>query len=355
MSENIAQDPRTNRQIDNNPQTGAYRVPNAAQQPRNYTETPLSEAAGVHFAANEEQAKEEGGYFPDHIPGHVVADPDNAAAREVIPGHQKKPNWVRWGGAGLIAAIGIGGTAYGVGYLKTKGEYDAINDLHNSEPSVSAPINSAATAEQVVERSDVLSPETVQAISEFDSKRHLMLDKILGLFAQDNFTMDNYHMYEGRTIELASEDMSPTAILDRNAAKNTFLTTNPDHQQALAQIDIAARPGTRAYQNFADRINSINAGTAPISADEDILIQSKYFEDGTFYDTSGNAVVSASDTPTQVISAMSQRERTNTVFTFQWDKDQTGTTGDWRLITAAEKPDDLGYVDPLRVNEVTVQ
>ena len=127
MSENIAQDPRTNRQIDNDPQTEAYRVPNAAQQPRNYTETPLSEAVGVHFAANPEQSESDGSYFPDRIPSHVVANPDHAAAREVVPSpNNKRSPWVVRSIA-AVAAVGVGAGIFA--YASAKGKNEAYEQV----------------------------------------------------------------------------------------------------------------------------------------------------------------------------------------------------------------------------------
>ncbi|MFZ2545329.1 MAG: hypothetical protein WAW80_05105 [Candidatus Saccharimonadales bacterium] len=46
---------------------------------------------------------------------------------------QDIPRWVKWGGAGLVAAIGIGGAAYGIGYLGAKGQLDAVRGASGSD------------------------------------------------------------------------------------------------------------------------------------------------------------------------------------------------------------------------------
>lgn len=140
MSERIDQDPNINTPDANDVATEAFRVPNTAQQPRTYTETPLREAVGVHFAASEEERDSEGSYFPDHIPSHVIANPDHAAAREVVPSpDNQKKSYLKRGLAILAGAAVLGGGGILVG--KALGKNEAYENVLADQPSTSTMAN----------------------------------------------------------------------------------------------------------------------------------------------------------------------------------------------------------------------
>ncbi len=76
---------------------------------------------------------------PDHVPRGLVENPDAGGAREVVPNANKKTSWVKRGIATVVAVGAVGAGAYGIGYLKTKGEVDAINDAMGGDVTTSAP------------------------------------------------------------------------------------------------------------------------------------------------------------------------------------------------------------------------
>ena len=199
-----------------------------------------------------------------------------------------------------------------------------------------------------------LSPEAVMLIQNFDSNRQTYLNNIKALLQKDGWDLNYYQIYIGRSIEAASPSMSPQAILDRDAAKENDLTSNPNHPQALAQVEMAAQPASRAYSMLSSRITDPNAVEA--SSDENKVISSKYFENGTFLDPkTGNSVVSAENTPTMIIGNMSERYRTNAVAVFQFDRSADGKVGDWRLVNSADgKNVDFGWIDPMHVDQVQI-
>lgn len=77
--------------------------------------------------------------IPDYVPRGVIENPNAGGAREVVPGADKKTSWVRRGIAATVAVGAVGAAAYGIGYLKTKGEVDAFNDARGGDVTTSAP------------------------------------------------------------------------------------------------------------------------------------------------------------------------------------------------------------------------
>lgn len=76
---------------------------------------------------------------PPHVPQGLVENPDAGGAREVVPNADKKPSWIKRGIAATVAVGAVGAAAYGIGYLKTKGEVDALNDARGGDVTTSAP------------------------------------------------------------------------------------------------------------------------------------------------------------------------------------------------------------------------
>lgn len=334
MTRSIDQDPHSNRSYDDSP----TQFINRAQYPEAFTGTPLHQAAGQYFPTYADHPR-----FPNVIPSHVVNNPDNAAAREIVPGTDKKPSWMKRGLAALVAVGALGAGAYGIGYLKTKGEVDAINDAMGNDRT--------ASAVEVLTEKPFLSQEAIEVKDEFDATRTQVLDEIKQDFIRDKYDLDYYGIYTNRTIQEASPNMSPQAILDRDSGKEHFLTSKPD-SIALEELEFAAQPNSDAYRELAARINDPEALAA--SSDELTLISSKYFENGIFVDpNTGETVVAAENTPTQIIGAMGTRTRKNVVITFQYDKSLDGTTGDWRAVNIAREGE-TGWTDPMNVDQVTI-
>ncbi len=69
----------------------------------------------------------------------AAGNPEGAAAREIIPTEKTDKNpWTRRGIAAIVGAGVLGVGFYGFGFLKTKGEIDAANTLHNSDQKQSS-------------------------------------------------------------------------------------------------------------------------------------------------------------------------------------------------------------------------
>lgn len=93
------------------PHAETPQTPSPAQipNPRGYTETPLKEAAGVHFPKTADE-------MPNHIPHDVIVDPNNTSAREQLPPRvsskdRKKAHPLAKGIA--IGAIGAAAAGFG--------------------------------------------------------------------------------------------------------------------------------------------------------------------------------------------------------------------------------------------------
>lgn len=74
----------------------------------------------------------------------IVASPSQSnipqqARREIIPSTDESPSWIKRGIAAVVAAGAVGAGAYGIGYLKTKGEVDALKDASGGNTTTSAP------------------------------------------------------------------------------------------------------------------------------------------------------------------------------------------------------------------------
>ena len=112
-------------------------VPNVAQQPEAFRRTSLGEVAGRRFPTDADHPDFPDPRYPGIIPPDVAANPDNAAAREVIPTDAKK-GWGRYVaiGAAGITALGVGGWVFGFG--KTHGEMTALNSELGADKLTSA-------------------------------------------------------------------------------------------------------------------------------------------------------------------------------------------------------------------------
>jgi hypothetical protein len=121
-----------------------------AQRAEAFTSTPLHEAAGRHFAQRATDPR-----FHNHIPAHVIANPDNAAAREIVPGSPNNPNVPKShrGRNTLIAlaATGVmGAGAIGVYSAIEEGSERAVEKMFPNKDDTTSQINEAPTPPEYV-------------------------------------------------------------------------------------------------------------------------------------------------------------------------------------------------------------
>lgn len=120
--------------VDDAPTEPILRAPNPLQESVRFVNTDLEKAIDNRLLENMSEDGDLG--IPDRIPQHVIDNPDAGGARE-LP--DKKPSWIKRGIAATVAVGAVGAAAYGIGYLKTKGEVDALNDARGGDVTTSAP------------------------------------------------------------------------------------------------------------------------------------------------------------------------------------------------------------------------
>lgn len=120
--------------VDDAPTEPILRAPNPLQESVRFVNTDLEKAIDNRLLKNMSEDGDLG--IPDRIPQHVIDNPDAGGARE-LP--DKKPSWIKRGIAATVAVGAVGAAAYGIGYLKTKGEVDALNDARGGDVTTSAP------------------------------------------------------------------------------------------------------------------------------------------------------------------------------------------------------------------------
>lgn len=123
--------------VDDAPTEPILRAPNPLQESVRFVNTDLEKA--VQERALKNMGEDGSLNIPDHVPRSLVENPNAGGAREVVPGADKKTSWVKRGIAATVAVGAVGAAAYGIGYLKTKGEVDAFNDARGGDVTTSAP------------------------------------------------------------------------------------------------------------------------------------------------------------------------------------------------------------------------
>lgn len=112
--------------------------PSPNQKPKLYVNTSLADAYENRLLNGMDPEDDSLNLnIPDHPPRSLVENPKAGGAIE-LPEKKKSP-WVKRGIATAVAIGAVGAGAYGLGYLKTKGEVDAIKDAMGSDRSTSAP------------------------------------------------------------------------------------------------------------------------------------------------------------------------------------------------------------------------
>lgn len=264
----------------------------------------------------------------NHAPNATGTTPNNLYAQDTESNPNNRPNKSHRGaiiGITAAAAAGLVGGVVGLSALASNGE---------ANPS-SAPRDPTETG-----TSQTISPEIAALQQEFDANREAILADIKKRFQDDNWDLNNFKIYtdgngNDRSIEPASRAMSIQAMVDRNAAKNTFLTEMSDRQQAKADVGLIDQPGTSAASNMEYTIDNTTPGKP--SADEEDVISYKEFTNGSLYDSYGNLIVAAHNTPTRAVAEQSSRARTSAVFTYQWQTTPDGKNGEWRVVSVAQK------------------
>ncbi len=305
--------------VDDAPTEPILRAPSPFHVPVLHPGTSLEKAVDKRFLKNMSEDGDLG--IPDRIPQHVLDDPDAGGAKE-LPDQKraKKFSLARRGIAAVGIAAGVVGVFHAIG---------SSNEDFDAGDRADAGISGEAKPGQEVQ--SVLAPETVTLIQEFDARRSQILTEIVDRFKADGYTADDYLPYTGRTIEAASPTMSPQAIVDRMSAKEYFLTSNPNREEARTQVQLEARPGTPAYNAVENSIDhSIKVGLP--SSDEEGALWDKEFSTGALVGPNGDIIVTANNAPTAVIISQSVRARTTAARVFQWEENAEGTAGDWRLV-----------------------
>lgn len=248
--------------------------------------------------------------------------------------------------SGLLKGVAIGAAAAAV---VGTGIALAVNKVGNSAPEKARTTTSDISPD--VNRL-ILSSEAVAIIREFDAQSGGVLADIKQNFVDHGWDLKAYGIYENvYSVPKATAFMQPADILNRNAAKTYFLTSNPNRALAVDQIDVAAIPGSQA----STALEKLIAQTDPTNpaADQDVVISSKYFENGYIVDpVTREIIVEAHDTPTWVIGSMSVGTRENSLRVFQRETDESGNVVEFQAQTNMR--DDQTAIDLLHVDQIPV-
>ncbi len=188
------------------------------------------------------------------------------------------PKWVKWGGAGLIAAIGISGAAYGIGYMGKKGEIDAQYDAMGADRSASAShVPTVPQENSLYLKYDTNQNHTIDRVERdtMAPEDYLQLDEETR--AADRAERFNEYLYTAwETIQpnLTPEERAVLYMPDLNKPRNEWsdqdylnyetlsmwlVTTQGTSQEAsnegLRALSVVARPGTNAHNTLTAWIN----------------------------------------------------------------------------------------------------
>lgn len=315
---------------------------------RNQSQWQRPQAQGGYNAMPQPQADpyayyQHGGAPRYDAPAHptrplgVPGTPDGPIPRGDAHNVRNNKRWLKWT-AGLAAAAALAG-------FGGKMAWDTY-----SEPRITAPV-----AEAGVNPTEYhLSPEAVSMQEHFDR----VSNEVASGFANEldklkpgyNLFRDVQHGGTPLEIPESTADMSPRDILKRTAAKEFWIANQYNEDIERSMADFLTVPGTDARQGFIRQIDNSVAETVNMW----VPIQNNYFENGTFVDANGNEVVTAHDTPTQIISHQSAVDGDRAVAVFQFVESGNGNTGEWLLVSAANETNDFGWVDPDQVKQATI-
>lgn len=314
MTRHIDQDPQNNNTTDT--EAISLREPSPAQvpNPRGYTETPLREAIGRHIPYVAEQ-------MPDHIPSHVVADPNNTSAREIVPiqtsaSSKEKTNLLVKGvaiGAATISLLGVGG----------KVAYDKLAEPKPTETALDMNTNF-----ETIHEVPTLSPEAVDAQKRFDANR----EAINADFRQDLINSGHGHGdYFEQGAGPSFRDMSPDEILFRNVAAFHWI----NDRKAYDDIGLIAKPGSGAYsQTTATLSNPDLSGHAAT----DVLLAAgtpHRFSEGTY------AGIESHGNDTWAIPTTGAVRGKYAINVFEWQQTPDGTGGEWVMVDTVATADTI--------------